>query len=183
MLWPYDRPCRAGDSPSANAVLSTSTIFQTIAHQAMPSSPTHSASLQLLHRLSPDQAVTLGTVGALLIFFEFNRPGRVYAGSVGLLFALFAVAAILRMEFRVVPVACLCLIMAMYLLNLYRPVPVALLAACTGGGIVALRCLIRPGAGSSVHTVVAVLCGGVLGVAATMLTRIAYRARRAKALR
>ena len=149
----------------------------------MPGSSIHSASLQLLHRLSPDQAVVLGTVGILLIFLEFNRPGRVYAGSVGLLFACFAVAAILGMELRTIPVACLCLFAAIFLLNLSRTLPVALLAASTVGGIMALRCLIRPGAGSHVHTLAAVLCGGTLGVVAAVLTRIAYRARRAKALK
>lgn len=141
-----------------------------------------SSTLQRLHELSPDQAVVLATAGLSLIFVELNRPGRILAGTLGLLLLLLAAADLAQMPLRAVALAAIILLVCFFLLNLYRALPGGLLGCMALGVIPALRYLVRPVGNTFVHTVPAILCGGGLGLASAVLTRIAFRARRAKAL-
>lgn len=143
----------------------------------MPSPPLASA----LQCLSPDAAIGLATIGLLFLFLEFNRPGRIYAAALGLLLLLFAVAALSARDVRLAAVLGLGLVVGCFLLNLYRELPLPLLALVTVAGVAALRFLVRSTA-SPVHLPPAVVCGSILGITSAGLTRIAYRARRAKAL-
>ena len=136
----------------------------------------------LIHHLTPDETVSLLTLGLLLIFFELNRPGRIWAGSLGLLFALFAAAAFSAMDFRPAAICSLVAASGLLLLNLYRSLPSLALTAVPLATIAGLRWMVRPGAAGGVHSLPALLCGGLLGGTGALLTRIAYRARRAKAL-
>ena len=139
-------------------------------------------SLPLLRHMSPNGAVALATFGVLLVFFELNRPGRIWAGSLGLLLFLLAAAALLGMELRSWAVWTLASAAGIFLLNLYRRLPVPLLVLATLACIVGLRCLLPPEAIVPVTFHVALAAGTVLGASSAALTRIAYRARRAKAL-
>ncbi len=125
------------------------------------------------------------TVGLLLIFLELNRPGRVFAGSLGVLLVLLAAAALTGMSRPAwVPLLLLCVV-GSFLLNLYRKLPAWWLLLATLGSIFALqsfRSFSSSGTKRGVHTAVSVVCGAVLGIASAALTRIAHRARRAKAL-
>ena len=135
---------------------------------------------------TPDGAVMLATLGLALIFFELNRPGRILPGAAGLLLTLLASSAVGRFGVRSWAVLLLVCCAATLLANLWRRLPLLCLVACTCVLGVGLRFLVASGspAGSSrqVSTPVAVLCGGLLGTASATLTRVAYRARRSKAL-
>ncbi len=135
-----------------------------------------------VHALSPDGAVAVASLGFLMIFFELNRPGRILPASFGLLFVLLASASVFRLGVQPWPSSLLLAAGTVLGFNLYRKVPASLLIAATCGCAVGLRFLVRPGSSAGVHTPVAVVCGGVLGALSAVLTRIAYRARRAKAL-
>ena len=132
--------------------------------------------------MSPDQAVVVATAGMCLIFLELNRPGRILPGAVGLLLTLFGVAALLKSG--VEPWAGLLVLggCGIFLLNLWRHLPLWLLAATLILAIASLRWLLPFGSPAHIHTPVAILCGGLLGALSATLTRIAYRARRSKAL-
>ncbi len=132
--------------------------------------------------ITSNHAVLLATVGTCLIFAEFNRPGRVLPAAAGLLLVLFAVAALLRTGLQPWAAALLLCSAAVFLLNLWRALPPWSLVLVTLLTMGALRFLVPSGHGSGVQTPVAVLCGGLLGGISAVLTRVAYRARRAKAL-
>ena len=139
--------------------------------------------IDLVRALSPDGAVVMASLGLLLIFVELNRPGRVLPAGFGLLLLLLASGALFRLGLQPPAALLLLVVVSVGLLNLYRGLPWWLLLLGTGGCVVALRLLVRPHGSSFVHTPVALLCGGVLGIVSALLTRIAYRARRAKALK
>ena len=138
--------------------------------------------LDLLRSLSPDGALALASLGLLLIFVEFNRPGRILPASLGLLLLLLASATLFRLGLQPWALALLAAVTALTALNLYRGLPTWLLLLSTAGWIVALRFVVRPRGPIFVHTSVALLCGGLLGIVSAVLTRIACRARCAKAL-
>lgn len=140
------------------------------------------ASLSLLHDLSANAAVCLAALGILLVFFELNRPGRIWVGSFGLLLFLLATAALLGMPLRFLAVLTLSFASAAFLVNLYHRIPFPLLVLATLACIGGLRWLVAPGAYSPVSFPIALGAGTILGAASAVLTRIAYRARHAKAL-
>jgi hypothetical protein len=70
---------------------------------------------------------------------------------------------------------------AILLANGWRRVPLWLLATATAAGVAGMRFLIA-GPSPGVHTLVAVVCGSLLGALSAGLTHIALRARRLKAL-
>ncbi len=142
-------------------------------------SPTPAA---LLTSLTPDRAVALGTAGLCLGFVEFNRPGRVLPGAVGLLLFLFASASLIQHGVHPAACALLACSTAVLLANLVRRLPLWLLALATLALILGLRWLVPSRAPQSVHLPVAVVCGAILGTLSGALTRVAYRARRSKAL-
>ncbi len=144
----------------------------------MPLAPAFNA----VRNLSPDGAVGMATLGLLLIFLELNRPGRVLPASVGLLLFLLASATLFRLRLQLWPALLLVAMGMVAGLNLYRRLPSWLLVLATAGWVVALRFLVRPQDTRYVHMPVALAAGGLLGVLSAVLTRIAYRARRAKAL-
>ena len=131
---------------------------------------------------NPDHAVGLACLGVLLIFVELNRPGRILPGAGGLLLLLFSTAALFRDAIRPSAVVLLLCCCAAFLLNWWRPVPFALLLLSTILAIVSLRLLLPPGIHGQIQTPVAIVCGGTLGSLSALLTCIARRARRSKAL-
>lgn len=138
----------------------------------------------LLH-CTPDATVGVLTLGIGLIFFECNRPGSILPGATGLLLVLLAAARLDTLPLTGWAVGLLTVGAAVLLLNLWYLLPWWLLGLATAGQCVALRFLVRlegGGAETPIHTWTALLCGGLIGVFAAMLSRIALRARRAKAV-
>ena len=132
--------------------------------------------------LPPDLAVALACEGVCLIFVELNRPGRILPGALGLLLTLFGAASLLHHGVRPWAALVFLLCCLTLLLNWWRSLPALVLACASLLGIVSLRFLLPPGSPVRIHTPVAILCAGLLGLLGAVLTRVACRARRAKAL-
>ena len=132
--------------------------------------------------LGPNGAVLLATAGLLLIFLELNRPGLVLPGAVGLLAILLAAAAISRYPLQGWALTLLALAFATLLCNVWLKLPLWLLSLCAIAMVVALHFLLQTNAASEVTWSVATLSGLVVGVLGSFLSRVALRARRAKAV-
>lgn len=137
-----------------------------------------------LGSLSPDATLLLMTLGVLLIFLELNRPGSILPGVTGLLCVLLAVAALAKAPLQLWAVGLLCLAVTLLAANLWKELPAFLLATATLMIAVGFHSLVAPerGSGEKVSLWVATSCGGIIGGAAAVLSRIALRARRAKAV-
>ncbi len=129
-----------------------------------------------------DAGVLLASVGLGLIFVEFNRPGRILPGALGLLLTLLGVGRIGHLGVRPPVTLLLLACTAIPVLNARRRMPAGTLLAATLAFVVGVRFVVRPGKAAPVHMWVAIVSGGTLGLLSATLTRIAYRARRAKAL-
>ena len=128
--------------------------------------------------LTPNLALLTATAGLCLIFLECNRPGLILPAALGLLLTLFATAAFLHYPFTLWAVLLLITSTATLAFNLYRVLPLWLLVVTTIDLTVSLRFLVRP----NPETLTAVFCGTLVGVLAAGLSRIALRARQAKAI-
>lgn len=135
-----------------------------------------------LRTQSPDVAVCVATLGFLLICVEFNRPGRILPAAFGLVLSLFAIASLLRTGVEVWPACLIGVSAAIIIANAWRRLPVAFLLAATLALIVDLRFLVGHDRPRGVSWFVAILCGSGAGVLIASLTRVAFYARRAKAL-
>ncbi len=131
---------------------------------------------------SPNLAVCAATLGILLIFVEFNRPGSILPAASGLLLTLLASAGLLRFGVQLGPALLLIASAAVLAFNAWRRLSTTLLVAITPAIIAGLRFLVPHARISAVSWPVATLCGLALSLVSTLLTRVAYRARRAKAL-
>ena len=127
-----------------------------------------------------NQAVLLGTLGICLGFIECNRPGRILPGAVGLLLFLFSCARLAHAGLH--PAALLVLAVAILTLlgNLLRSLPAWVLMVATACLVAGLHLL--PSREAMIPFRIALPCGTILGGLSAVLTRIAFRARRAKAL-
>jgi membrane-bound serine protease (ClpP class) len=121
--------------------------------------------------LTPTTAILILTAGILLIYWEINRPGLILPGALGLLASLVALASLIRHGNSLTTVLVVTAV-ALLLLDLLRPTHIFISLAAT----VALTL----GFFSIAHTPAAVLCGILLGLGTTGLTRIARRARHNK---
>ncbi len=130
----------------------------------------------------PDTAVAIASAGLCLIFVEFNRPGSVLPGMFGALLILLEAAHLLRLGLRPSAAVLLLTCSLLLLANLERKLPLWPSVAATLGAVAGIRFLIVPQSPRQVHTPTAIVCGGCLGTLTALLTRVAYRARRAKAL-
>ncbi len=142
----------------------------------------HSTSVRLAFARQPNVAVVAGTIGCALISLEFNRPGRIFPAACGLLLLLFASAGLMTAGAQPAAFALLLTGAAGLLINAWRRVPLPVLALAAAAVIGGLRFLLPAASPTRIHLAIAVACGGFLGVVCSLLTRIAYRARRAKAL-
>ncbi len=132
--------------------------------------------------LTPDTALVCFTLGLLLIYFELNRPGTILPGALGLLLCLLSCASLLAHPISLSGLVLTLSAAALLLLDLFRPVPLAVAAAAT----LALSCgfyrLLAAPEQKPTHLLPAALCGLILGSATSFLTRIARRARANKAV-
>ncbi len=137
--------------------------------------------LAWIGRLRPDGAVLLATLGLCLIAWELNRPGMILPGAGGLLLVLFAGAALGVYPLHGAALVALLAAGAVLAANLWRRLPGWLLALAVLALIVGLRLLVAP-ASTGVQPWCAVVCGGLVGGGGAVLSRIAWSARRAKAV-
>ncbi len=135
-----------------------------------------------IHRLSPDVALLLVTLGVLLVYLELNRPGWIWSLAVGVLAVLLGAAALGQRELNPAALGLVLVAISILLLNLLRRLQVALLLAATLAIVIGFLHL-APAAGTKgVHAVTAAGCGLALGAGTSLLTRIAHRARTNKGL-
>jgi|SRR6185437_6239138 len=138
--------------------------------------------LPLLSTLSPNTAILILTAGLALIAIEFNRPGSVLPGAIGLLLSLLAAASLAVHHPH--PGAILVVIASMTALlwqarsTLLWIIP----AVATILLVLSMATLLPSTAEPEISRWVAVPCGLILGTGITVLTRIARRARQNKGL-
>lgn len=131
---------------------------------------------------SPDAAVLTATAGILLGYVEFNRPGMILPGSLGLLAILLACAGLFHTHLTVLGILCLAATVVLLLRSLKRPFSVWLTLAATAGIIVGCWRLVDGPGGLRVHPATALVAGLLLGPGTSLLTAIARRARTNKGL-
>ena len=132
----------------------------------------------LLH-LTTDSAVLLLTVGILLLYLEFNRPGRIVPGTIGLLATLLAAAALSKSHPNAGSILMVSGGLALLGLNLRVKIPPILLAIA----VLALTAGFYelPSVGPY-HALITVGCGLLLGAGTSVLTVIARHAHASKRL-
>ena len=138
--------------------------------------------LESLAHLPPDVALVVLTLGLLLIYVELNRPGWIAPGAVGLIGALFAIASLARMGLSPGAVVLVCTAIALLVIDLLRRTQWIVALAATLALVLGFDHLVLGPGGMRIHTATAVVCGLVLGVGTSILTRIARRARANKGL-
>jgi len=131
---------------------------------------------------NPDAGLVLLTIGLLLIYLECNRPGRVVPLGLGLLAVLVALHRLQQTGIRECVVVAGGLAVVLFLLELYRPVPMVVPAAATLAMFAAFDGVRNRASSQIEHGLVAASCALVLGVSTSWLARIAYRARANKAV-
>jgi membrane-bound serine protease (ClpP class) len=138
--------------------------------------------LPLLSALSPNAAILVLTLGAVLISIEINRPGWILPGALGLLLALLAAASLYSRgpsaEAALEIAGCIALMLLYDRIRLHRLV----VALATIPLILALAHLIPPIPGPEISPITSAVCGLILGAGTIVLTAIAHRARQNKGL-
>jgi membrane-bound serine protease (ClpP class) len=138
--------------------------------------------LPLLTALSPNAAILILTAGLALIALELNRPGSILPGALGLLLALLASASLAERHPRPEPVVQFIASIALLLLQARRPLLWIIPASATILLILAMGTLLPPTVQPGINPWLALVCGLFLAAGTTVLTRIAFRARRNKGL-
>jgi membrane-bound serine protease (ClpP class) len=135
----------------------------------------------LLH-LSPDAALVLLTLGVLLIYVEFNRPGSILPGALGLIAVLTAAAVFSKSHLAIPAIVFLLLAAWCFFRSTRRNTPPVIYVLATILLIVGFLKLIPNTDVPHIHPGTAIPCALVLGISTTYLTRIARRARVNKGL-
>ncbi len=138
--------------------------------------------LPLLTALSPNAAVVILTTGLALVALEVNRPGSILPGALGLLLSLLAAASLSQYHPRPEPVVQVIASMALLLVQARRQLLWIIPAGATILLIFSMSTLLPRTVQPGVSPWVALLCGLFLGAGTTVLTRIAWRARKNKGL-
>jgi membrane-bound serine protease (ClpP class) len=145
------------------------------------SSPFFSLHATLSH-LTPNAAILLLTLGLAFIYYEFNRPGSILPGALGLLTTLLAIAALAPYGFAPVGILLTFTASALLTLGLLRPTSILFSSAATLALICGFYNLLAHPGSHPVSASVAIGCGLLLGIGTSALTRIARRARVNKGL-
>ena len=127
------------------------------------------------HLFTPNTALVTLTAGILLIYVELNRPGRIIPGAIGLLITLLAVPSLDHNPSPGVPILQVFFI-ATVILGLRRKLHPAVYVIAIIALIAGFHAI------SGISWLNAILCGLILGVASSLLARIAHRARLNKGL-
>ena len=176
---------KSGQMSVTTGALPTAGLGQDATDIPEQSAPGFSLSVtrQLIRRwlATPDNALLTFTVGLLLVFVECNLPGIVVPGVTGLLLVLAASYGLASLPLR--PAALVLIISAGCVLAVSAKVPAKGLSAALGtaGLTYGLWHLIAWTASRPrVHPVVAISAGLTLGVAGSLLGRVAELARQNK---
>jgi len=129
--------------------------------------------------LTADSAVLVLTLGILLLYLEFNRPGRIVPGTIGLLATLLAVATLSKSGPGAKPILMVLGCLAVLGINLRVKIPPILLGAAVAAFTAGFYEL--PSAGTY-HALITIGCGLLLGAGTTVLTVIARHAHASKRL-
>jgi membrane-bound serine protease (ClpP class) len=135
----------------------------------------------LAHILDPDVLYIILAIGALCLYFEFNHPGAVVPGTIGVIFLLLAAFAM-----HLLPIRYAALAMILVAFGLFAAeAKLASHGVLTTGGIVlmtlgALLLVDSPIPEMRVHLLTALAVSVPLGLITAFLMGIALRARRNK---
>ncbi len=138
----------------------------------------------ILDRLmDPDLAVLILVLGGLLIYLEFNSPGTIIPGALGTLLVLTALFALNMLPIRYTAVMLIIGAFVLLMLEVKFPSHGILASA----GIIALifgtlTLVNGPIPQMRVHPATAIACGLGFGLVTAFLVRLAWRARRNKAM-
>lgn len=138
--------------------------------------------LPLLATLSPNVALFIVTFAVALIALELNRPGSILPGAAGFLLALLAAASLWQRQPSAIAVAGSIVSMAILLFQARRQFHLSLIVAFTALLVGCFIRLLPRSATQRINPAIAIVCGTLLGVGITVLTRIARRARQNKGL-
>jgi len=135
----------------------------------------------LLH-LTPDATIVLLTAGVLLVYLEFNRPGLILPGALGLALSLLAIARLISLPMgkgaaEACVLAAILLILSIRLRGRLLFGIAASISLLYGFGNIVI-----PAPASRTHLAVTVVCALLLGAGTSFLTTIAARARQNKGL-
>ena len=135
----------------------------------------------LAYILDPNVAFILFAIGALALYAEFNHPGAVVPGVVGVIFILLAVFALNLLPTRFAAVALILTSFILFTLEAkfatHGVLTLGGIATLTLGGLLLVDAPIPE---MRVHLVTALAVSVPLGLITAFLMRIAYRARRNK---
>ena len=131
---------------------------------------------------TPDIGILVLTLSTFFIFFEFNRPGRVVPGTLGILGVLLASNSLQRWNLSQTSLLLLLFGIALCLWELRHDLAPAWMWLPAAAFVVGFGRLVEGPAPAHVHWPVAISCGIILGTGASLLARIAHRARRNKGL-
>ena len=125
----------------------------------------------------PDLAIVLLISGILLIYLEFNRPGRIVYGCLGALFTMFSIHGLIHLPLR--PLGICLIIAGVLLLVVGCRYPIYGLVSLAGTACMSfgLCTLVQNEDG---HPGVDIAAGILFSVVTTMLGRTALLARRIK---
>lgn len=132
----------------------------------------------LLASLSPQAAVLLLTAGLICVAWELNRPGSILPGAVGTLCVLVGVAILSRFSLHLWAVLLLLAAIGFLGGNLVWALPMWLLGLAGLAMVAGLRLLLATP--PAIGWPEALVCGALVSGGAAVLSRIAFRARRAK---
>jgi membrane-bound serine protease (ClpP class) len=135
----------------------------------------------LAHILDPDILLIILAIGALALYFEFNHPGAVVPGTIGVIFLLLAAFAMHLLPIRYAALAMILVAFALFAAE----AKLASHGVLTTGGIAlmtlgALLLIDSPIPEMRVHFVTALAISVPLGLITAFLMGIALRARRNK---
>ncbi len=135
----------------------------------------------LAYILDPNVAFILFAIGALALYAEFNHPGAVVPGVVGVIFIVLAVFALNLLPTRFAAVALILTSFVLFTLEAkfatHGVLTLGGIATLTLGGLLLVDAPIPE---MRVHLLTALAVSVPLGLITAFLMRIAYRARRNK---
>ena len=135
----------------------------------------------LSYIVDPNVLYIILAIGALCLYFEFNHPGAVVPGTIGVIFILFAAFAMHLLPIRYAALAMILVAFALFAAE----AKLASHGVLTAGGIVlltlgALLLVDSPIPEMRVHLLTALAVSVPLGLITAFLMGIALRARRNK---
>lgn len=154
-----------------------------LADQAVRTFPMTLKQRILAHLMDPNVAFILLAVGLLALYTEFNHPGAVVPGMVGLIFILLAVFAFNLLPTRFAAVALILLAFILFALDAKFGAHGALAVGGIGSMILGALLLVdSPIPEMRVHLVTALSVSIPIGIITVFLVSIAIKARRNKVM-